>query len=90
MYVMQCRERLTRGANSGQFEINWETRRGGDGEVKESLIYRSDYFICINESRVLHIISIENIIFHVSDNFVSVVCKLSSHPPLLLLSTDVK
>lgn len=64
-----------------------EKERRADGP----LIYMSDYFICINDSHAFSIISIGNIIFHVSDNFAPAVRKPGAlRSSLLLLATDVK
>lgn len=85
----QCIERLTHSAricdNLRLTDKNAEEK----GRAEGPLIYISDYFICINDSHASSIISIGNIIFHVSDNFV--LHKPGAlRPSVLLLATDVK
>jgi hypothetical protein len=60
------------------------------GEVaagaEEPLIYGSDYFICINASRAFSIISIGDIIFHASDNFVRALRGISASAIVVIAS----
>lgn len=50
-------------------EEEQEEEEEEEGGAEKSLIYISDYVICINDSRAFSIISIGNIIFHVLNNF---------------------
>lgn len=88
---MLCIERLTHCARICDNLRLTGKNAEEEGKAEGLLIYISDYFICINDSRASSVISVGNIIFHVSDNFVPAVRKPGAlRPSVLLLATDVK
>lgn len=88
--VASYTERLARSANLRQFGINGQKRRGRKGGAKGPLIYISDYFICINDSRVLHYFCREYYISRIGQFCAGGAQTGALRPSMLLLPTDVK
>lgn len=66
-----------------------QNRRGVKGGAEGPLIYISDYFICINDSRVLHYFYREYYISRIGQ-FCAGAQTGALRPSMLLLPTDVK